>query len=132
MQYVKQSSIIIPKAKWEKVDIYLFNRFLEMFGIDSEIQSYLDNGDFPSKKEYLSRNSICVDWVISIADYKEFLDWLIKTLPTKFRKKEAKKLLPIIDLYMGPKTFELAELEKTNKINNESTAKEILDITSKS
>jgi len=32
---------------------------------------------------------------------------------------------------MGPKTFELAKLEKTNKITNESTTKEILDITSK-
>lgn len=83
-----------------------------MFGIDSEIQAYIDNGDFPSKREYLARNSICEAWVISIADYKEFLDNLVSTLPTKFSKKEAKKLLPIIDLYMWPKTFELAELEK--------------------
>jgi len=132
MQYVKQSTITIPKVKWEKVDIYLFNRFLEMFGIDSEIQAYIDSWDFPSKKDYLARNSICEDWVISIADYKEFLDWLLSTLPTKYRKKEAKKVLPIIDLYMGPKTFELAQLEKTNKITNESTAKEILSVTGKS
>ncbi len=89
-----------------------------MFGIDSEIQTYMDTWDFPSKKDYLARNSICDNWVISIADYKEFLDGLINNLPTKFRKKEAKKILPIIDIYMGPKTFELAELEKNNKIDN--------------
>jgi len=117
MQYVKQSTITIPRKRWEKVDIHLFNRFLEMFGINSEVEVYMETWDFPSKKDYLARNSICEKWVISIADYKEFLDWLIKNLPTKYSKKEAKKILPIIDIYMGPKTFELAELEKNNKIN---------------
>lgn len=119
MEYKKFSHITIPTKRWEKVDIYLFNRFLEMFGSDEEITTYINTWEFKEKKEYIKRVYPNSHWIISIKDYQEFLDELINTLPKKFRKKQAKKVLPIIDLYMGPKTFELAELENNSKIQNE-------------
>lgn len=125
MQYKKFSHITIPTKRWEKVDIYLFNRFLEMFGSDEEITNYINTWEFKEKKEYIKRVYPNSHWIISIKDYQEFLDELINTLPKKFRKKQAKKVLPIIDLYMGPKTFELAELENNSKIPNEKTTDEI-------
>ena len=117
MNYRKQSTLLVPDKRWQKVDMYLFNRFIEMFGTDEELAPYINTWAFPDKHSFYTRN---VEWdgVISVSDYQEFLDNLINTIPSKYRKKEAKKVLPIIDLYIWPKTFELAELERNNTQTN--------------
>lgn len=132
MDYRKQSTVLVPDKRWQRVDMYLFNRFIEMFGTDEELAPYILSWTFPDKDSFYKRN-VAWDGVISVADYQEFLDNLINTLPAKYRKKEAKRVLPIIDLYIWPKTFELAELERNNTpINEKEPTNELLLDTTKS
>ena len=126
MTYKKESTILIPIKRWEKVMTYIFNRFLETFGTDEEISQYLEGGKLTDRDSYYNRIIDSKDWILSVADYQVFLDWIIDNLPKKFNKKEAKKTLPIIDLYMWPITIESANQRKewTSKDKQDEMKKE--------
>ena len=118
MDYKKTTSLIVPTQKWEWIGDYLVARFLEMFWTDELITQYIDSSRSKFDKEKYTH---LITWVgdsgiISVKDYQEFLDNLRSTLPNKFRKKWTAgkpwfdNVMPIIDLWMGPMTFEQGKL----------------------
>lgn len=121
MKYIKTTTISIPEIRWEAIGDWIIARFLEMFGSDELINQYLSSGRKQfDKSKYVELATWLnihwlMDWVISIADYQEFLDWLRVILPSKFRKKGTAwrpwfdNVMPMVDLWMGPMTFEAAD-----------------------
>lgn len=121
MQYTKKTTIIIPEIKWEAIGDWIISRFLEQFGNDKLIQEYLDSWRKKfNMQEYVLLATWDVSWiytwVISIADYQEFLDTIRARLPKKYRKIWTpwkpwfKNVTPMVDLMMWPITFEAATL----------------------
>lgn len=119
MSYKRFATNHIKTKRWTKLWPYLFERFLEYFGTNDEIDEYNNSATFPNKENYFERVINCKDWVLTVREYQEFLDWIVTNLPKKFSKKEAKKILPMIDLYMWPMTIELAESLKEEKKESE-------------
>lgn len=121
MKYIKTTTISIPEIRWEAIGDWIIARFLEMFGSDELITQYLSSGRKQfDKSKYVElatwmNAQWLMDWVISIADYQEFLNWLRVILPSKFRKKGTAwspwfdNVMPMVDLWMGPMTFEAAD-----------------------
>lgn len=121
MKYIKTTTISIPEIRWEAIGDWIIARFLEMFGSDELINQYLSSGRKQfDKSKYVElatwmNAQWLMDWVISIADYQEFLNWLRVILPSKFRKKGTAwspwfdNVMPMVDLWMGPMTFEAAD-----------------------
>jgi len=120
MSYKKFSTINIPAKRWIKLGQYLFERMLEQFWTDEEINSYLSSGEFPGRDSYIQRVVLCEDWIISVAEYRKFLDWVISGLPKRFNEDKAKWMLQMIDLHMWPKTIELASQIKENTVEWDS------------
>ena len=123
MNYTKKTTITIPTERWEPIGDWMIARFLEMFGTDELITEYISSWRRTFDRiEYTKIVSGDVDGqlngCITIADYQEFLDGLLKILPKKYRKVWTegkpwfKNVVPIIDLGMGPLTFEGAALHK--------------------
>lgn len=121
MTYTKKTTITIPTQRWEAIGDWLIARFLEMFGTDELITQYLESGRRQFDKMKYTQIATwdvawTLTWVIAIADYQEFLDYLYDNLPSKYRKIGTagkpwfKNVMPIIDLWMGPLTFEGAAL----------------------
>lgn len=125
-KFIKKSTLTIPLIKWEGIGDWLIERFLEEFGDDELITEYLtSNRKQFNKAKYTSlamgETLTGFDWVISIEDYQAFLDRLYQELPPRFRKKwsEGKpwfmNVMPMVDMGMGPLTFEAADKKQEEK-----------------
>lgn len=90
------------------------SRLLEQFWTDEEITAFIETGEIPDKDSYANRVILCDDWIISVADYKEVLETILNNVPKRWSKRKAKSMLQMVDFYMWPKTFELADQIKQN------------------
>lgn len=128
LNYKRSSTIDIVDKKSTDVTTYIVHRLFELFASDTFIQEYIDNwyvSNVSMKKWYMENIVNPVDWVIAIEEYQSILDTIRKTLPKKYSKKGSStspwfdNTMPIIDMIFWPKSFELAELEKSSRnINN--------------
>ena len=121
------STIKIPQMGEQAIGDYLVARFLERFGNDEIIQEYIDKKGWNFDKLAYTKLASWMDedWEmrgsISITEYQAFLDKLRSELPKKYRKKWTvgkpwfDNVLPMIDCFMGPLTFEGADKYQAEK-----------------
>ncbi len=117
--FKRRSSIDIESNK-EFIGDYIIERLMEYFATDEIIQLYIENNNKFNdriKELYISEVVNNPNWVVSVFDYDEILDYIRETLPKKFSKKGNERtpwfdnVMPIIDMLFWPKTLEQAALE---------------------
>ena len=116
MDYKKKTTLTIKDYHGQAIGDWLIARFLEMFWDDELVQEYIDSG-YRKFNEFrlVEMNMNWGKWVISVKEYQQFLDNLLKILPKKYRKRWSvgrpwfKNVVPLVDMKYWPMTFEAGE-----------------------